>query len=328
MESNYKEEITRTRVGALGGSDGGMLMRVCELGEVPKSFYKRLAIVKGLIEQEDISTPQMRFGDFIEQSIYDNLVGINEDYQSNPMWTSKVYSKENCKLICHPDFVLEDKEKHILKVYECKATKYGIEQTKDNYQGQLFIEYTLACERAKELGSDWGVQLFLCHYNTNGVDLNDEFSFDPNRLTIRKLHKQRHIFDIDMAMTIVSKFLEDFNEYYEDDEIDYSYLPTSAQTQFMEISKVMKQINDMQEEVNKFKEKIYTFFMERGIKKVSCEDFSFTIVEPSKSVSFDFKKFLKNYEASHPRLAKKLREKYRKESERKGYVKISVKGEE
>ena len=51
---DYKQEVANTRKGCLGGSDGKMLSQIAALGYVPKSALKRLAVCKGLIEQEEM----------------------------------------------------------------------------------------------------------------------------------------------------------------------------------------------------------------------------------------------------------------------------------
>ena len=91
-QNNYKEDIQNTRKGCLGGSDANMLAQIVSVGYVPKSAYKRMAVVNGLIENKDITTRVMAFGDFIEQSIYENLSANNQNYQSNPLWISGKYS--------------------------------------------------------------------------------------------------------------------------------------------------------------------------------------------------------------------------------------------
>ena len=53
-QQDYKNEIRSSRCGALGSSDGKLIISVAESGVIPKFAYKRLAVCKGLIEQEDI----------------------------------------------------------------------------------------------------------------------------------------------------------------------------------------------------------------------------------------------------------------------------------
>ena len=60
---DYKIDIEQSRKGNLGSSDARMLQQIAELGVVPKSAVKRLAIVKGLAENDNVYTPAMAFGD-------------------------------------------------------------------------------------------------------------------------------------------------------------------------------------------------------------------------------------------------------------------------
>ena len=130
----YKDEIRATRKGCLGSSDGKMLEQIASLGNVPKSAYKRLAVVKGLIEQEEIpETAAIRMGNETEMQIFEHLKMVDSRWQSNVRWESKEFSMPNCKLISHPDFILQDEENKILYVSECKATRYTIEQTRAEY---------------------------------------------------------------------------------------------------------------------------------------------------------------------------------------------------
>ena len=210
---DYKDGIRESRKGSLGGSDGNVLAQVASLGYVPKSAYKRIAIMKGLIEREDISTLAMRYGDFIEQSIYEHLKSVDDRYQSNPLWISGRYSKDGVRLICHPDFVLFDEEKKVLRVYECKATKYNHNATRSAYQNQLYIEYTIAEEIVKAKGEGWKVEIYLCHYDTSNDDLEDGFVFNADNLHIYRLRIQRNLYDIDKAMTIINEFSANMDFY-------------------------------------------------------------------------------------------------------------------
>lgn len=325
---DYKQEITQSRVGALGGSDGNLLAQVASLGYVPKSQYKRMAVMKGLIEREDITTRVMRFGDFVEQSIYENLSANDPRYVSNPLWVSERYSKDGCRLICHPDFVLYDEEKKVMKVYECKATKFNPRQTRDTYLNQLFIEWTIGKEIVKARGEGWTVQIFLCHYNTDGVNMEDEFIFAPERLSIHKLKMTDNVFDIDRAMTIVSEFAASFNYYTEDEEIDSKYLPENVKQEFDAITAVLAEIKQRETKVDEFKKKLCEFMQTHEIKSIKNDDWNITLVNATETVSFDSKRFLADEAKKHPRRAKKLRKDYEKRSARGAYVTIKLKNKE
>lgn len=321
---NYKEEISATRRGCVGGSDGDMIERIASLGSVPKSSYKRLAVVKGLIENDNITTKVMAYGDFIEQNIYSSLIATNPDYQSNPMWVSGKYSRKDLKLICHPDFCLFDEDKKVLNVYECKATRFSVEQTRGTYKNQLFIEWTIAKEIVAARGNGWKVNMFLCHFNTEGIDFDKEFEYDPQRLTVHKLRMTDNLFDIAKAMDVMSDFLQTFDCYSEDEEIQAKYLPEKVRAEFDAISNVMSEIKEREKTIEAFKARMTNFMQQKGFKSIKSEEWSITLVEASESVQFDHKKFLADLSHKHPRKAKKLRKDYEKRVAKGAYVKISL----
>lgn len=326
---NYKEEIVSSRKGAMGGSDATMLAQIASIGFVPKSAQKRLAICKGLIERKDIVTTAMAFGDYIENKIYDLISAGNPNYESNPLLVSKKYSMDNVKLICHPDFLLKDYEKKILYVYECKATKEGVDETKIRYRSQMYVENILAKELASQIGSGWKVKTFLVHYSTEGLDLDQGFEFDESRMSVTEVRFNTQVFDVRYAMEIVNKYLEGLEYYTEDEDIDADYLPEKVRTQFTEVAGFLREIKEREEKVEEFKTKLYDFLSSNGIKKVSCKEFAFTLVAPSESVTVDYKKlFAEEIEAKRPRVAKKLKDKYKKTSKRKGFVQIRLSDEE
>lgn len=324
----HKDEIIKTRIGALGGSDATMLSQIAKLGYVPHSAYKRLAICRGLILPDDITTAAMRFGNFIEDNVYQMLAGEDDEYQSNPRWESKKYSKANVKLICHPDIVRYDNTNKTLWVYECKATKLGEKATKETYRGQLFVEWELAHEIAKELGDDWKVKLALVHYDASGVDLEKDFELDTQRLSITNVSFKggaRTFIDIDKAMNIVNDFLATFDSYYVDEEIDSEYLPENVKQEFTAITSVLKEIKEREKRVEDFKERLYSFMREKEIKSIKNSEWSITRVDETESKSFDGKKFIEEYTAKHPYKGRKLYEQYLKTTKRKGSVQIRLK---
>ena len=322
---DYKQEIRDTRLGCLGSSDASILKQIATNGTIPKSAYKRLAIVKGLIPQKDIPmTDAIRLGNEMEMEIYKYLSSTNSLWKSNVRWESKNLSRKNCKLIAHPDLVYEDETTKTLYVVEVKTTKFSFKETRYTYNDQLYIEQILAQERANELGSGWKVNLALCVYSTEGLDIKEQVDFDPSRLTIKNV-KIANAFEIAKAMDMVNGFLETFNEYYEGEEVDAEYLPESVKTQFSAVATCLKEIKERERKVEDFKKKLYAFLTERGIKKVACDDFSFTVVEPSESVSFDSKRYIESIMKEHPRKARKILNEYKKVTQKSGYVLIKNK---
>lgn len=328
---NYKEDVAQSRVGCLGSSDGKMLAQICALGCVPKSAYKRLAVCKGLIPQEEIPrTAAIVAGDEMEMIIYKHLSSNDPRYESNPRWESKKYSTNNVKLISHPDLVLKDDARKILFIYEVKTTKYSVEETRQTYKSQLFIHNIIGREIAENFGKDWTVKLFLVHYNTDGLDLptlvsEGRLELDPSRLTVKEVRLSRDFFDVLKAITIVDGFLETFTEYYEGDEVDANLLPTNVKSQFDDIAVVLKEIDEKKNKVDEFKKRLYDFMVKNNIKSIKNEFFSITSVAPTEQKSFDGKKYLEDMQKEHPRKAKKVAEKYTKVTKRDGYVNIKLK---
>lgn len=328
-QQDYKNEIRSSRCGALGSSDGKLIISVAESGVIPKSAYKRLAVCKGLIEQEDIPyTAAVRAGDELEMLVFEHLKANDDRYQSNPCWVSKKYSRKNVNLLTHPDIVLQDDENKVLNVYEVKCTKFTFEQTKDTYKAQLIIHWVIANEIAKELGG-YKVKLSLVHYSTEGMNLEDGFDFDPSRLTVKTLRNMEKLsksYRIAEAMDIIDNFLETFTEFYEDgEEIPYEILPTNVQNQFDSITTLLTEIKEREDKVAAFKSKLYDFLTEKNIKSIKNNDWSIVRIDPTESVQFDNKRYLEDFSIEHPRQYKKIRNKYDKVVKKKGYVSIKIK---
>ena len=320
----YKEEIQQTRLGCLGSSDGALLARIANSGSVSKAALKRLAVVKGLVPQQEIPRTQaISYGDDIEMAIYHHLTMGDSKYESNPLWESKRYSRKNCKLIAHPDIVYVDEEKKTINVYEVKTTKFSFSETRNTYRAQMYVQSVIAKEMAEKRGKRWRVKMFLVCYNTEGLNLDEYCEFDPSRITIGEV-RFTNIFDVARAMDIVNDFLESFDEYYEGEEIEAEYLPEKIRKEFDAISIALGEIVEREMRVDEFKKKLYEFMLQNDIKSIKSEMWSITRVDESVSTSFDSKRFLEDYAESHPRAHRKLMKKYKKEVKRKGYVKIGV----
>lgn len=324
--NEQKQEIINTRKGCLGGSDARMLMSIADIGSVPNSAMKRLAICKGLKEPEQFTNAAMEFGNYIEECVFKSLHDTDERWQSNPRIASEKYSRKNVKCIDHVDFLLQDDEKKELTLGECKATRLTFQQTRDEYIAQLYHHYLLGSEIAKKIG--YKVKVVLCHYLTDGIDVANEREFDPSRLTVkvlRNMDKLSSQYKLAEAMDIVDKFLETFDSYYDGDEIPYELLPVIVKEQFDKVTELLTEIMQREDIVDKFKEKLYEFLLEKNIKSIKNDAWTITRVDASSTKQFNSKKYLSDFAAKHPRKFKKVKEKYETVVNRKGYVKISIK---
>ena len=325
---DYKQEIIDTRKGCLGSSDGRVLSQISTLGYVPKSAYKRMAVLKSLIEHKDIpQNDAIRFGDYIENAIFNHLHSQDPRWESNVLLESKKYSLPNVKLISHPDFYKIDHAKKEILIGECKATKYNVQQTRATYEAQLYIHYVLGREIASKLGDDWKVKLYLVHYSTDGLDLENGIEFDPSRLTVHQVYFSTMYFDVMRGMNLVNDFLETFTEYYEGDEIDANLLPTNVKSQFDNVAAMLVEIKERESKVEEFKQRLYQFMVDKDIKSIKNNVFSITRVDPTVSKSFDAKKYVADLIKKYPRKSKKIIAGYTKETKRKGYASIKLKEE-
>ena len=222
--------------------------------------------------------------------------------------------------------VFKDEANKVLRVYETKATKHSILETKQTYKAQIYVENVIAKELAISWGKGWKVKTFLVHYDTNDIDPNDPFVFDPNRLTVSEMRFNIPVFNIGRSLDIVDNYLSTLDMYSEDDSYDSRMLPTKVQSQFAEIATFMREIKEREEKIDTFRKKIADFFLAKGIKKVSCDEFSFTLVADTTTSKVDYKQMFEEEMASkHPTKAKKLERKYTKTSTRKGFIQIRVK---
>ena len=321
---NYKEDVIQTRTGNVGSSDSKMLQQIAELGQVPTSAKKRLAIVKGFCENPNITTPAMRLGDYVEQMTFESLHSQDARWESNKFLKSEKYSRKNCGCITHIDYWLQDDDKKIITIGEQKATVHNYQQAYDEYKFQIYHHYLLTKEYANKIG--YKVNVLFCVYDTNGIEEGHEY--DPSRLTVKqlrmleKLSKSYHLAE---AMDIIDTFLENFNEYYEGDEIPYELLPANVQGQFDDITTLLTEIKEREDKVAAFKEKLYSFLQEKNIKSIRNDAWSITRVDPTESKQFDSKRYLEDFAAKHPRQFKKMRSEYEKTVRKKGFVTIKIK---
>lgn len=324
---DYKNDIIQSRTGNVGSSDSRMIQQCAELGKIPHSAMKRMAVIKGFIGNQDITNAAMRYGDFIEQQVYNNLVATDSRWQSNPSVVSKKYSRKNVNCLTHVDFLLQDDEHKTLTIGECKCSKYSFSRVRDEYNLQLAHHYLLGQELAKELGG-YKVKILLVHYDASNVDLDAPFEFDPSRLTVKQLRNMEKLsksYRLAEGMDIIDAFLGQFDEYYEE-EIDGSYLPEKVRNEFDTITTFLAEIKEREQKVDDFKKKLTDFMISKGVKSVKTDAWAITLVNESEAVSVDYKDlFVQEIEAKKPRVAYKLKEKYKKTTHKSAFVKITLK---
>lgn len=324
---DYKLDIVQSRTGNLGSSDSKMIQQIAEMGSVPQSAIKRLAVLKGLCENPTFTNRAMQFGDFAENMIFENLKASDSRWQSNPCIISKKYSRHNVGVLTHIDFMLQDDENKVLTICECKATKSRTDIARYEYRWQLAHHWKLGKELARNLGG-YKLKMMFAHYHTKGLDLEQPFEFDANRLTVKPVRDMERFADsyqLEKGIDIISAFLEDFNEFYDGDSVDSKYLPVNVKEQFDQVTALLKSIDEQKSKVDEFKAKLYSFMLEKEIKSIKSEQWSITRVDSTTTTTLDTKKFAEDYMNKHPKLAKKISAQFSKTTTKKGYVVVKIK---
>lgn len=329
---DYKQDIINSRVGAFGASEADLISRIAFIGKVPQQCYERMAVCKGLTPYQPFPANRaMRYGDEMELAVYEHLRKDNRQWESNKKIVSERFSMPNVKLLAHIDFFLADYKKKTLFLGECKTTKDDIATTEKRYRNQLYVEYTLGREYAtNNLGKDWRVKLMLCHYSTNGLNLDDpdcDLSFNTDRLSVKQVRFTTPPFDIQRGMSVINDYLASLTEYYPAEIIDGNLLPERVRETFESYRALAIKIDEMNAKMDEFKTYLYDFLVSKDIKSIKNDTLTITRVDDSESVSFDHKRFLAEYQAKHPTKYKRLMREYEKRTVRKGYAKITLRKE-
>ena len=141
----HAEEIQKTRVGGLGGSDAALVLRVATKGlaGLTATDLKRLCVMLGTSEQEDFggnayTNAGHAFEDFAEQNLpFSSVTG----YEREKVMAAKLAL--NFKTFAHADFVTG---KERLDVVECKFVQQNTAKVAAKYWPQLQWYYMLGAK--------------------------------------------------------------------------------------------------------------------------------------------------------------------------------------
>ena len=274
-----KTDTIQTRTGGLGSSDAKMIAQIGRNGSIPESSRKRIAIMLGLDEQVQFSTKATENGNFIEDCIFEELKKSYPEAVSNPYYESSILSKKyGFKVFNHIDF--EVVKNDTLYWFENKATNH---ETTDSvildYCDQLGFHYMLGIEKAKELKLKF--ILFVSHYKTE----TKELVFNAENMEIKAFtpYSQAELYN---GLQIISEAIEDF-QYEKKEEFQVSDLPEVWQNEIMEVSIILRQIDDQKKKVDSFKERILEIMQDGNVKSIKNDFFNLTYVAPTTSILFD-----------------------------------------
>lgn len=137
----HAQEIKKTRVGGLGGSDAAILHKIGQYGLSALSMtdHKRLAIMVGTLEQSDWSGNEYtNAGHAFEDWSAKYINGEREVYMSAEL-------ARNFKTFAHADFI--DTADNAKPVIECKFVKMQTNQVINKYYSQLQWYYLLGAKK-------------------------------------------------------------------------------------------------------------------------------------------------------------------------------------
>lgn len=147
----HSQEIQRTRVGGLGGSDAALVYRVGlnGLAGLTNTDLKRLAVMCGLSEQVDFggnayTNAGHKFEDWYEGAGFDNIdMECGEEYQREFVMEQPL--AKSFKTFAHADFAEGNFMRPV--VIECKfVTTKTTDEVEKTYQAQLQWYYMLGAE--------------------------------------------------------------------------------------------------------------------------------------------------------------------------------------
>jgi len=300
-----KEQIIEKRSSGLGSSDAKMVAKIGKNGFLTDADRFRIAVMLDLEDRKMFSTKATRLGNELEERIFEALHCRFKNIKSNPYYKSEVLSeKYGFDIFNHIDFEIEiDNE---IVWIENKATIENITQTVEKYKYQLVWHHLLLDEKS-EKGT-----LYLSHYDTSEFE---NTGFNAENLTLFIFPKHAYIAEKEQllkGLEIISNEIKNGFQYEKKEELEADCLPEKVQNEIIQLSNVLKQIEEHEKTVENFKNKMLELMLKNGIKSIKNPFFNLTVVPKTVSTSFDSTRFKKE----HPELSKQ----YQKQTTKKSYL--------
>lgn len=304
----HKQEIINTRVGGLGSSDAKMVVAIGERGSLNYADKERIAVMLGLAEKRQISTPSIELGNVIEDAVFYTLQQEYGDaITSNPRYTMEL--NLDYRVSNHIDFEISTPTELIW--IEHKSTIHGIDQALEDYKYQLAWHAMLGQDKAQGEGKTF--RLMLSHYDTNDFDN----TFEARKFKIVAVAPNQHYIDkIAKGLIVINDALPTFTWEKNEGILHASSLPAEINDKCEMIASHLRKIKELTEQVDTFKQRMCELMVANNVKSIVTDAFSITLVEQSVSTTFDKSKFAKE----HPDMVAQ----YEKKQTRKPYVTIKI----
>lgn len=295
---NHKSDIIETRSIGFGSSDAKMIVSVGKNKRLNKTAEDRIAVLLGMKEKKNFSTPSTKYGDFIEDCIF-RYLQVNARFnkcvfESNPFYEISDL-KYRFKVFNHID--VEAKGHSNIVWFEVKATNDDLKTTFKKYKEQLAWHYWILKNIYKDKYKEKDIKLYLVHYHTE-----DKVSdFDPSRISILEYKEDSVILkNIENGLFFIDGMIDSF-EYTESQNLNVTALPDELQKQLDEIYVFKKREAEMKAKIKNFTSKMYSLMIDKGIDSIKTKTLTITKISPSESRSIDLELLQKN----HPRIYNK-----------------------
>lgn len=142
VAQEHAQEIQKTRVGGLGGSDAAIILKIGinGLGALTATDNKRLAVMCGLAEQDTWGGNEYTAAGHLFEDYAERFLPLSKKYQREEYIEQKFAL--NFKTFAHADFTDRDEENR-LHIIECKFVQDTTDHVINKYVAQLQWYYLL-----------------------------------------------------------------------------------------------------------------------------------------------------------------------------------------
>jgi hypothetical protein len=275
------------RTKGFGSGDASNIAALGRYKTANPALLRRIAELKGLVEEVNISTPEIELGIEMERKIAEMLKGA----VNNPLYESKKLSNEKYKIRNHIDFEWVGGEKIIW--VEHKTSIRNEQELLAAYNAQLAWHYMLMQEKAEDAGID-DYELWLTSINPDGESELKTLKIQPNTLTFT-------LNEIKEGLRILPDVWDSVTEWVDDVVITDDNVPDVIREQVHTVREALLYIDDLNRKVDDFKAKMLKSMREAGVKSIKCDGLTITYVEKKETSRVDTKKL----KAEMPESAKK-----------------------
>lgn len=274
----HANEIQRTRVGGLGGSDADILLRIGRngLGALSATDTKRLAVMMGMAEQEEwggnlYTDAGHAFEDFISETA---PLG-DEVKMERETFIEKKLAK-NFKTFAHADFTI--KSGRAFKVLECKYVQKDTDVVAAEYAAQLQWYYILGAK-----------DVTLCH-GAGAVP------FDSKQVTadLMQIERNEELCKLILAgLKTLDDAIADGWKPITPDKCAVEDASVTVQRAFETLARVKEQRTLLDKEEEDAKQIIMSYMRDMSYSSIFNDEHTATITRESVSRTFDKAKLFK-----------------------------------